>query len=174
MPRYGGKVINKNKYTSKEMKMFENGYVYDENHNLVKDPNIETPVRVLNPLTQQMIKLYTLYQKKEFLDGKMEYDLQTNTVIVVDETLQAEIQKRLDDGLIEKLNERREKREKKEKEKKRKELREKYYQKRADELGMDVDEYKWAYWGIHSKAYWEYRFQPKNPYDDDYDDSPDY
>ena len=152
---------NKNKYTSKEMRMFEDGYVYDENHTLVKNPNIETPVRVLNPLTYQKIKLSSLYNMKEYRDGKMEYDIETNTIRVVDEDLKAEIQKRLDDGLIEKVNERLKKREKAEKEKPMKEALKRMYLKKGLALGIDVDEF------------WKYR-QLRNPLYEPYDEYDDY
>ena len=79
------------RYNYRELKMLQNGYMYDKHCNLVKNPNIKTPVRVLNPFTGRMMLLTSLYNSQDYRDEKIIYHVDTNTLEVVDEELKKQL-----------------------------------------------------------------------------------
>ena len=79
------------RYNRTELTMMQNGYTFDKDFQLVKNPNVKTPVRVLNPFTDRMILLSTLYQLQDYRDEKIYYDIDTNTIGVSDEKLKEKL-----------------------------------------------------------------------------------
>lgn len=84
------------RYNRTELTKLQNGYTYDKHYQLVKNPNIKTPVRVLNPFTDRMILLSTLYQLQDYRDEKIYYDIDTNTIGVTDEKLKEKLKNKLE------------------------------------------------------------------------------
>lgn len=84
------------RYSRSELKMMQNGYTYDKHFQLVKNPSIKTPVRVLNPFTDRMILLSTLYLLQDYRDEKIYYDVDTNTIGVTDEKLKEKLNNKLE------------------------------------------------------------------------------
>ena len=84
------------RYNRTELKKMQNGYTYDKHFQLVKDPRIKTPVKVLNPFTDRMILLSTLYLLQDYRDEKIYYDVDTNTIGVTDEKLKEKLNNKLE------------------------------------------------------------------------------
>lgn len=79
------------RYNYRELKMLQNGLMYDKDFNLIKNPNVKTPVRVLNPFTGRMVLLTSLYNSQDYRDERIVYHADTNTLEVVDEELKKQL-----------------------------------------------------------------------------------
>ena len=86
------------RYNYRELKMLQNGFMYDKHLNLVKNPNVKTPVRVLNPFTGRMVLLTSLYNSQDYRDEKIVYHVDTNTLEVVDEELKKQLKEQAKEG----------------------------------------------------------------------------
>lgn len=90
---------DKTRYNYRELKMIQNGYMYDKHYNLVKNPNAKIPVRVINPFTGRKMLLTTLYNSQDYRDEKIIYHADTNTLEVVDKDLKEHLKEQVNEKL---------------------------------------------------------------------------
>ena len=88
-------------YNRIELEKLQEGFHHGKNNKWVKNPNVKTtPVRVFNPLTGRKILLTSLYNYKEYRDGKMIYQVERNILKIDDE----ELREKAVDILLEKID----------------------------------------------------------------------